>query len=235
MGCCPSCYGYLESQNYGEAVNDLETGDILLFSGAGDDSCKIKTFTCSPFSHVGVVIRCDHIKEPIYGRRDPDHLYVWHSPSDVLPGSEDVIGKETKNGPQLNALGYELRGTSSGVYVRRLQKYDEETGRRRGGKALADPCGTGIMEFMREASTVPYEKNTWELYRSAWDGPGGHNEKNLSSYFCSELVAQTLMEMGVLSSRANPSNEYVPGDFTRDLPLKNGYKYENKIVRIVPG
>ncbi len=65
--------------------------------------------------------------------------------------------------------------------------------------------------------------------------PWGHNKENLGSYFCSDLVAQTLMEMGVLSRGANPSNEYVPGDFTGDLPLKNGYRYEDKIVRIVPG
>ena len=234
MGCCLSCYG-LESQSYRDAIKNLETGDILLFSGTGDDSCKIKTFTCSPFSHVGIVIRCDHIKEPIYGRKDPNNLYVWHSPSDVLPGSEDVIGREMRNGPQLNALGYEIRATSSSVYVRRLNNYDSNTGKLLPkGKALQDPCGNGIMKFMRQASTVPYERSISELYKSAWDGPGGHNEENLSSYFCSELVAQTLMELEVLSRSANPSNEYVPGDFVGDLPLKNGYRYEDKIVRIVP-
>ena len=46
----------------------------------------------------------------------------------------------------------------------------------------------------------------------------------MSSYFCSELVAETYMVADVMVQTPEPSNEYTPADFAGDnLPLRAGY------------
>ena len=63
-----------------------------------------------------------------------------------------------------------------------------------------------------------------ELIKAAYDGWLGENQEDLSSLFCSELVAESYQRMGLLSSASSalPSNEFTPKDFSSDgkPPLK---------------
>ena len=79
------------------------------------------------------------------------------------------------------------------------------------------------MEFLKETSKKPYEKKLSESLLSTYDGPGGENKENKSSYFCSELVADTMIKMGLLSE-GNITNEFVPKDFASRRNLDNGFK-----------
>jgi hypothetical protein len=59
----------------------------------------------------------------------------------------------------------------------------------------------------------PYERSTHEMMLSVYDGPLGRNRReDLSSLFCSELVAAAYQRMGLLPPDP-PSNEYTPKDF----------------------
>ena len=74
-----------------------------------------------------------------------------------------------------------------------------------------------------------------ELLRAAWDRLGGlSRSEDLSSLFCSELVAEAYQAMGLLDEppRGLPSNEYVPIDFSdrRALKLKRGYRLLPEVV-----
>lgn len=84
-----------------------------------------------------------------------------------------------------------------------------------------------LRKLRLELRGKPYEKNTSELIRSAYDGPFGENIEDLSSLFCSELVAEAYQRMGLLDEDV-PSNEYSPVDFSSEakdgLALLRGAK-----------
>jgi hypothetical protein len=76
-----------------------------------------------------------------------------------------------------------------------------------------------LMVLKRSLENRPYEKNKIELIKAAYDGPMGDNDKNLSSLFCSELVAEAYQCLGLLSAEP-PSNEYTPKDFAEEANLE---------------
>ena len=81
------------------------------------------------------------------------------------------------------------------------------------------------MKLRRELNGRPYEKKHLELINALRDGPlGVENEENLSSLFCSELVAEAYQSLGLLNVD-KPSNEYTPADFSalEKLQLRHGY------------
>lgn len=61
----------------------------------------------------------------------------------------------------------------------------------------------------------PYETGTAELFRSAFRICCYNSESNLDSFFCSELVAQSYMDMGLVRNdhESRPSNWYNPASF----------------------
>ena len=86
-----------------------------------------------------------------------------------------------------------------------------------------------MLELRREWQGRPYEKSQIQLILSAVDIhenflPFLRNQhEDLSSLFCSELVAAAYQRMGLLGDE-KLSNEYTPDDFAshRHLPLKFG-------------
>lgn len=80
-----------------------------------------------------------------------------------------------------------------------------------------------------------YEKNVLELVRATRKGHGlfVKNEEDMSSVFCSELVANAYQQLGLLDT-ADSSNSFMPKDFSSEnhsLKLLNGL-YLNKEVYI---
>ena len=100
-----------------------------------------------------------------------------------------------------------------------------------------------LFQFKEELGERPYEKSKLQLIRSALDFHQDYftflknEEEDLSSLFCSELVAAAYQRMGLLefdktSENYKTSNEYTPDDFTsrRDgrLRLQHG-KLEKEV------
>lgn len=199
---------------YEDIRDQLKTGDILLFSGKGGISDGIKFFTVSKWSHVGMVYRFDNSLDP------RGSLFCWESTT--LSDIKDAdTGKLTK-GVQRVELSERLERCFSKGYeisVRPLLK------------ALTDDMILALNNFRHEVSGRPYEKDKIELLKAAYEGIFGDNKEDLSSLFCSELVAEAYQKMKLLTETV-PSNEYTPRDFSteKSLSLELGYSLNNEIA-----
>lgn len=176
--------------SYNTIRGELNTGDVVLFSGKGAFSDIIKYGTLSKWSHCGMVL-----KIPEY-----DFLTVWESTT--LSNIEDLTSKMPRKGVQLVPLSDRVQKYSGDISIRKLQ-----------GGTLAGNSLMKLMDLRKELRGKRYEQNKMELFKAAYDGPFGHNSEDLSSIFCSELVAEAYQRLGLVSN-AKPSNEYTPADFS---------------------
>ncbi len=203
MGCALACAGVSgDSAPVEQVQRTLNTGDIMLFSASNFQSWMVRVATCSPYSHVAMVVRSRALSDASRGAHGP--LYVWHSPATRIHGVPDVLTAGEKTGPQLNDLSLLMRNAFCRVHLRRLRHQ------------RTDVSTPALLRWMRKEVPKRYERSFWQLAKSAYDGPGGGNRRDLSSYFCSELVAQAYIEAGLLDPAMQPSNEYTPADFAGD-------------------
>jgi len=173
--------------DYEKIRDDLQTGDIILFSGNSMVSGAIKLFSRSEWSHVAMVV-----KDPI-----SDIVYCWESTSLV----------DDKDGVQISVLSKRIKEYDGYVAFRHLK------GRRT--KATLSALGA----FRKAMKGRKYETSKVELFKSAWDGWGGENKEDLSTVFCSELIAEAYQEMNILTEN-KPSNEFTPDDFAKMVRLR---------------
>ncbi len=197
-----------EDTKYEKIRDKLKTGDIILFSGKGGISDGIKLFTCSKWSHVGMVYK---LNDSLDTRGS---VFCWESTT--LSNIEDADSGKLTKGVQRVELSERLEKCFSNGYeicIRQLSK------------PLDGDMIRKLNDFRHEVSGRPYEKNKLELLKAAYDGVLGKNKEDLSSLFCSELVAEAYQRMGLLTEDL-PSNEYTPKDFSseRHLNLQLGYQ-----------
>ncbi len=177
---------YRIARPYDDIRNDLKTGDMVLFSGGGFVSRIIQMYTRSKWSHVGLIVKDEWF----------DMLLLWESTT--LSKIKTVHGN-----------------IRQGVAIRPLSEvianYDGVVGVRRLSKPLTDLQQLTIAELRKEFKGRSYEKSKSELFKSAYDFIGGKNEEDLSSLFCSELVAEAYQRVELFTENV-PSNEYTPAD-----------------------
>lgn len=187
---------------YEDIRSELKTGDILLFSGKGGVSDGIKFFTLSRYSHVGMVYK---FADPL----DPQgSVFCWESTTLINLKDADT-GKLTK-GVQRVELSERLERCFAKGY---------EISVRPLSKALTEDMVKALNTFRHEVSGRKYETNKIELLKAAYEGIFGENKEDLSSLFCSELVAEAYQKMGLLTEEL-PSNEYIPKDFSEEKSLR---------------
>lgn len=199
---------------YQDIRDQLKTGDIILFSGKSGISEGIKFFTLSKWSHVGMVYRFDSAADPL------GSVFCWESTT-LCDLKDADTGKLTK-GVQRVELSERLErcfAKGYGIAVRRLSG------------AVDDAMLLALNTFRHEVSGRPYELDRLELFKAAYEGLFGDNKEDLSSLFCSELIAEGYQRMGLLPDDV-PSNEYTPKDFSseRRLRLQRGYALQNEIA-----
>jgi len=184
---------------YREIRPHLDTGDLVLFSGKGGISAGIKWFTGCGWSHLGMVLRLDAW----------DIVLLWETTT--LSPLPDIRSGQARQGVQLSPLSERIKTYDGAVAIRHLAV--ERT------PAMLE----ALRMFREEVKQRPYEEDKVELLRSAYDGPLGDNAEDLSSLFCSELVAEAYQRMGLLPEEP-ASNEYTPASFCSDeeLTLLNG-------------
>ncbi len=96
-----------------------------------------------------------------------------------------------------------------------------------------------LLEFRKEVQGRPYEKSKTELILSAIDAQEEYlsflrnTKEDLSSLFCSELVAAAYMRMNLID-KEKLSNEYTPDDFASsgDLKLKMGKLEKEEYIEL---
>ncbi|QDT98675.1 C40 family peptidase [Gimesia aquarii] len=195
---------------YEEIRDQFKTGDIILFSGKGAFSSMIKLFSGGKWSHIGMVIRLPDFD---------DAVLLWESTT--LTNTSDVEFNSSIKGVQLVALS------------ERISRYAGEISLRPLNKPINESMYSDLSQLRHKLSRRPYERDELELLRSAWDGIAGANSEDLSSVFCSELVAEAYQSMGLLPEPpvGLPSNEYTPLDFSeaRELKLQGDYRLKREI------
>lgn len=181
--------------SYQQVYPDIDTGDLVLFSGKGGESTLVRLLSNSRWSHIGMAVR-------LVDRND---LLLWESaPSEDLT---ELAHVHAPGGVRLVPLRERLRHYVGHVAVRHLRVH-------RRSEMLS-----AFHAFREEVTGRPYEQDRWELFKAPYDGPFGANrEESLSSVFCSELVAAAYQRMGLLPPDP-PSNEYIPADFASEAGL----------------
>ena len=196
--------------DYEEARHDMGTGDLILLHGTQWYSLIIKGLTGGWYTHVGVVVR------------DPPHdilqLYKVHPDKDglyVLESSPHTDDGRTGGGVQLSPLGQWLqkkkkfyaieRGDTFFVSWRRLHFENYEKSEKRPTKHFPS-----FVDFLKDAHEKSYERDSIELFQCARKA---NKKEDLSSIFCSELVAWAFEALNLLPQRENASN-WVPSQFS---------------------
>jgi hypothetical protein len=175
---------------YQDIRKTVSTGDILLFSGRGRISVGIRLATRSRWSHVGMAVIL----------QDYDFVCLWESTTGAaMPDLDTGI---VRSGVQLVPLSSRLDAYEGDVSIRHLE-----------GVVFDDADVAGLMRLRRDLRTRPYERHFADLVQAAYDGPLGDREEDLSSLFCSELVAEAYQTLGLIDPR-RASDEYVPADFS---------------------
>lgn len=181
------------TSEYDDRRQYLKTGDIVLFSGKQAISAAIKWMSRSKWSHVGMVYRLE------------DLILLWEST--MISDITDFDSNEAVRGVRLVVLSECVKQYDADIVVRHL-KVD-----------WTDKMNRALTAFRRKVRGRPYEKSKVELIKAAYDGWLGENREDLSSLFCSELIAETYQQVGLLPDVKDggwPSNEYTPGDFASD-------------------
>jgi len=194
---------------YSEVDPTLKTGDIVLFGGKYDISKEIEWFEKSRWSHVGMVVRIPGIEAPV----------LWESTD--LDNLEDVEFHDRISGPKLVYLHDRIANYNGSAYaVRHLEV--ERT------PQMTDP----LFEFVFEAHGLP-DPGAWKMLIEFLEGRILKKCAKLDNYFCSELVAETYIKMGLLSNEI-PPNAYMPKDFSSDgkINLVKGTLSEEIFIEI---
>jgi hypothetical protein len=183
---------------FAELAPRLDSGDVLLFAGDSRLSRGIKRLTGSHWSHVALVAR------PSAG----GPLLLWEATLDTdLP---DVVTHQVRAGVKLYLLEHWITYYAGETVIRPLAV--ERTAAMR----------AALLAFYEEVRGQPYEQSRLQLLRA---NLGRNRKKDLSSLFCSELVAEAYQRMGLLPPKP-PSNDYTPNDFSsqrkKPLPLQLG-------------
>ena len=186
----------------------LQTGDVVLFSGKGGISTGIKWFIESQWSHLGMVVRPP----------DFDVVLLWEA--SPITDIRDVETGKVHKGVRLVALSERIQSYEGKVSIRLLDV-----------KRMPEML-EALSKLRWELKGRPFETDVVELLKSAWEGPFGQNEEDLTSLFCSELVAEAYQHMGLLDT-SKPSNEYTPRDFSEegDLTLRKGRLGKERVIK----
>jgi hypothetical protein len=187
----------------------LDTGDLVLYGGKSSLCRRIQRLTGSSWSHVAMLIKVE----------SHDLVLIWEATS-----AADMADVET------GRVGPGVRLTLFSEWVAR---YPEVIAVRRLAAKRTPEMMAAFGAFRREMAGRPYEKKRMQLLRSGLHGPLSRNKKeDLSSVFCSELVAATYQRMGLLPTKP-PSNAYTPKDFSSErrpgLRLLRGAKLGEEV------
>jgi len=177
-------------------LNEVQTGDVLLFEGDTYGERVMKWCTDSFFSHVSLVIRITNDQET--------KVYLW----------EADLGQRKKEGPRLIELS------------EKFQRYrgNKVCGWRQLKGPSIDPRRFVPLIDKYLSFEMDHRVLTW--WFSGWFTLFYPLFKTENKVFCSEFVALTLQELGIMKKDRLPS-WYSPGDFYRntDLSLEKGYSY----------
>lgn len=210
--------------------SQLRTGDLVLFHGDGHwTSSLIELSGNTPWSHVTLAVEyqpwascaaraspeessADGLRQTAASEEET-RIGLWEATS-WHTNQREVLRHQLRGGARLVDLEERLSFTNAGtVGVRQLVYTPHER----------NDLQSRIQRFIGAEDGKPYEPSWWPLIRSWFDVLDalpcmqpclGRNPRSVSAYFCSELVAETLMQANVLLYTPHrPSAEFTVADF----------------------
>lgn len=184
-------------RNFSNLKPSLQTGDIVLFKGV-DAHLFAGSGDTVNWTHVAMVVKLPGADEPL----------LWES-TDLMT-IEDKQFKRIKAGAQLVSMQERIKTYDSDVYALRRLKYsrDENTLKR-------------LYDFIYEVHRLPFP-NDLQIIKRIIKGKLFkflfRKRKRFKNIFCSELIAESYIRMGLLSENP-PSSGYLPTDFSSKKQL----------------
>tara|TARA_R110000787_G_scaffold90783_3_gene191467 strand:- start:596 stop:1201 length:606 start_codon:yes stop_codon:yes gene_type:complete len=193
-----------------EELPEWKTGDIVLFSGRCIVGKTIRLLSRSKWSHCGMIII------------DPSYDYP-------------LLYEATKNKTlACKDLGYGIGGVQLIPLYERIADYNGDIGiRQLEGIDLSDEALYSLYLFRKFMIGIEFEDNFMTFLAAIYPLPYTNRYGDIRKVFCTELIAQVYMEMGLLD-RLPPSNKYAPSFFdeVRGNKLKKGYLGSEILIKL---
>ena len=159
-------------------IDDLETGDMILFSGNYFISKIIEYFSGSKYSHVAVII-----KNPDFFDDKLEGLYILESGYENKPDSEN---DRYKFGVQLTNFKEMALNYSGNIYVRKLHCNRDHD------------FYNKINQIHSDVHNLPYDLNIIDWIKAKFDIEIGFTQKK-NTFWCSALVSYFYVKLGFLN------------------------------------
>lgn len=184
----------LETNDLYDVINDIRTGDLIMFSGISIHSYIIRATTMSIYSHCGI----------IYIDPETNEITVIHSISD---NSSKCIDTNFNASGVVRSKLTDIINTGYYDYIN-IYKVNRNI--------TISP--SKLMKIYKQYMLRSYEIHLLELMGSAIDCRCSgididciKNKRKEESFFCSELVATIYEKLGLVTLNDSP-NEYTPCD-----------------------
>lgn len=175
-------------------LQELDTGDLVLFSGRSLAARLVQGVTGSYWSHVGIVVRLPGHAEPL----------LWEATR--ASGVADIHRQECFDGVQLVSLARKLASYRGEVAVRRLLDA--------GSGSLRYQCMRPLIQALHAR---PYCNVVVKRLRIWWRGIEAAEWRH--GGFCSEFVADVYKHLHLLPPH-RPSIDFLPRDFGPEALLR---------------
>ncbi len=190
-------------------LQNLDTFDIVIMQGLLVTSKEAQTITNSNWSHAGMVVVAKDIQlEGV----DPEARLYWEA--NTADTATDLLSNTIKAGPQLVYLKDRIQHNFwikyDGAYMARKLMITRTPEMFTQLKSAIDGAKNGTLPYSGNDQTTELTNFLQGRFYNLPSTPG--------QFACSQLVAYTYMELGLLS-KYNVSNSYVPADFTEDVDV----------------
>ena len=172
--------------SFEDAYDNIQNGDLIFLTGKTRGEHLCCFFTDCIYSHVGMLFREKHPKT------GEDVVYIW----------ESDLGQRTRDGPRVIPLKKKLK-LYRGVPYMAIRKLSSSI-----------PTTQNIMNIVQKYQTYDFDTKmiNWWVSESIMYDLMGHTH----SMLCSELVAQTMKDLGMLGKKYSRS-WYSPKSFTNNI------------------
>lgn len=158
--------------------DNLETGDILLFSDKKDfHSILIEKITNSKYSHVAMVL-----KNPTYINSELKGIYIIES---SYENCVDAIDHKYKYGVQIQKLDDILIGFEGEVYIRKLHCNKD------------NHFYTDLNIIYKDIKDIPYDLNPFDWIKASLHLDIGNTHK-INKFWCSALISYIYVRLNLL-------------------------------------
>jgi len=167
-------------------INDLETGDMLLFSPSTKTEhgimkyldWMIQSATDSSYTHVAFVL-----KDPTFIHPVLKGLYIWESSYEGTPDPQD---DKIKFGVQITPLHQCIQNFNGKIFVRKMTKGENSI----------------TSEKLQKIHNIVYDK-PYDIMPTDWIQAWvrkDYSPQKTDRFWCSALVSYILVKLGMLDS-----------------------------------